>query len=345
MGNSTRCHAVIHELKKFGAEISLACSGNGLSYFAQQDPHLKVRKLKEMQYGKIGNRVSIFLTILEIPRFIANIIQNQWKIASFLRKQKIDIIVIDSDYSLFPLAFFLQQKIVAINNSDYVLNRAISFGRFPLSIVPQLFIELIDFVFQYLICDLIISPSLVRREAWGKVLPVPAIIREGLENTHASYPASQPKNSKVLIMLTGSSFYRDLSFLQTLPKDRNFSYYIIGRDGVSDPPFYFLGKVFNNSKLIAEADYLIINAGFSAVSEAALSQKPTIVLPVKNHAEQYFNALVLEHLGSAVVASEDSLREKFFSLIERFPVEAEKKPHQKNEGATLAAKIILGVIS
>ena len=60
----------------------------------------------------------------------------------------------------------------------------------------------------------------------------------------------------------------------------------------------------DNADLLARADALVINAGYSAVSEAFVLRKPVFVVPVPGHAEQFVNACLVKDLGLGFMAVE-----------------------------------------
>ena len=68
------------------------------------------------------------------------------------------------------------------------------------------------------------------------------------------------------------------------------------------------GRVLNTPELAAEADMLVVNGGFSAVSEAFVMRKPLIVIPVPNHAEQWVNARTVCELGVGMMAHDQDRR-------------------------------------
>jgi UDP:flavonoid glycosyltransferase YjiC (YdhE family) len=58
----------------------------------------------------------------------------------------------------------------------------------------------------------------------------------------------------------------------------------------------------------------VINGGFSAVSEAIALGKPTFVIPVPGHAEQFVNARMVADLGLGFVTDEHSVMAKITAL-------------------------------
>jgi len=69
----------------------------------------------------------------------------------------------------------------------------------------------------------------------------------------------------------------------------------------------FHGKLLDNRALVEKADMVVVNGGFSAVSESFSMRKPLVVIPVPNHAEQWINAQTIEHLGVGMSAQETEL--------------------------------------
>ena len=84
---------------------------------------------------------------------------------------------------------------------------------------------------------------------------------------------------------------------------------IIGRPP-PDPALFaagvtYHGKLRDSLSLLRQANLLVINGGFSAVSEALVLRKPMVVIPVPRHAEQWMNGRTIRHLGVGLIGSED----------------------------------------
>ena len=60
----------------------------------------------------------------------------------------------------------------------------------------------------------------------------------------------------------------------------------------------------------------MVNGGFSAVSEALALNKPTLVIPVPRHAEQYVNAMLVRDLGRGDLTTENTVIERLKELYE-----------------------------
>ncbi len=78
------------------------------------------------------------------------------------------------------------------------------------------------------------------------------------------------------------------------------------------------GKVRDSLRLLAEADLVVVNGGFSAVSEALMMAKPMVVIPVPRHAEQWVNGRIVRQLGVGVTAGEAELEDAMEHALARF---------------------------
>jgi UDP:flavonoid glycosyltransferase YjiC (YdhE family) len=66
--------------------------------------------------------------------------------------------------------------------------------------------------------------------------------------------------------------------------------------------------------LLTQADALVINGGYSAVSEVFALRKPVFVVPVPGHAEQFVNANLVQELGLGFMATEQSVLEQLLNM-------------------------------
>jgi UDP:flavonoid glycosyltransferase YjiC (YdhE family) len=152
---------------------------------------------------------------------------------------------------------------------------------------------------------------------------------------------------RILIMLSGSRFGSPVN-LKRAPADCVVD--IVGRAAPEGPVperCRYLGRVLNTPELAAEADLLVVNGGFSAVSEAFVMRKPLIVIPVPNHAEQWVNARTICELGVGMMAREEELEDALtqgLARIEEFRAVYARLPSAP-DGADQAAGRILEALS
>ena len=239
---------------------------------------------------KKDGKLSVVQTLLSLFNFASIYWKNDKLVNSYLEKTKVGAVVTDSEYIFRPIQ---KRKIpiIALNNSDMVMASFFKLDNKPFSIYAQfIFVEFFDFLYHLFVPDKVVSPRLTDFSSIGKkFIPVGPIVRK---RYLPSNPRSEVRN--VVIMLSGSAFGSQVNLT-----GKKFPYKIdvIGREGKSENTLNFHGKLLNNFELVYDADILVINAGFSAVSEALFMRKPSIVIPVENHAEQFINARNFEKLG------------------------------------------------
>jgi UDP:flavonoid glycosyltransferase YjiC (YdhE family) len=141
-------------------------------------------------------------------------------------------------------------------------------------------------------------------------------------------------------MLSGSVHASQISFeAYQLP----FAVEVVGRTGESNGGVTYHGRKMDNIDLLLGADALVINGGYSAVSEAFLLRKPVFVVPVPGHAEQFVNTCLVRDLGLGSVATESDVLDQLLRAhaADRWP---ELKPMPaafEFDGAREAAEGIL----
>jgi len=344
LGNSTRCHAVIQRLLDYGAEIHVVTSGNGLWYFQSVPGIARLHEVDSLYYGVKDGRISIARTVTAIADFAAILRRNARKIASILSHWRPDVAVADSVYTFRP---FKRSGVplVALNNADVVHNSYRRFRDRPRSVRAQFWcVEESDYLFHRMVPDLVISPSLdpSLAEVGGNVRRVGPIVRRGFSPAAARVPVNC-----VLVMLSGSRFGSPVIFKRI---DWPFEIEVVGRPAPSNwdggGRIRFHGKLIDNRALVEQADLVVVNGGFSAVSESFSMRKPLVVIPVPNHAEQWINARTIEHLEVGSSAQEADLESALASAaqqVERFHG-GYRKLGKIPDGATQAAKLIMSMV-
>lgn len=210
----------------------------------------------------------------------------------------------------------------------------------PISIYPQFFlIEFLDYLYNFYIHDFILSPSFEKKPKIlkKKILRIPPLVRSDLKiNNH--------KEFKPIVMLSGSSFSTQIN-----EDYKGFSHFkkidILGRKNSNNnkcKSLNYLGKIHNNIKFLNKYNAAVINAGFSALSEVYILKKPSVIVPVPNHSEQYFNAKILEKKGIAIFSKEHEIFLKLKILKLNFNKIKKKFSKIKVEnGSRFAASFIL----
>jgi len=347
MGNSTRCHAVIESLVDQGVRVHVLTSGNGLLYFSGVKGIASLTPMESFFYSGKNGGVSGWRTFASIHALYGRATVKKRQLEEFLRQHHIDVAVIDSEYITSPLR---RRKIpiVGLNNADVVVSEYFKLVNPPREIRSHFwFVEFTDYLFHRFFCDWVISPSAVPVvPRHPRIRRVGLIVRRAVLNViPASPPVPVPpaEMKSMVFLLSGSVFASRISL-----GDGKFPFpvEVVGRDGESVGDVTFRGRLMDNIAYLQKADALVINGGFSAVSEAMALGKTTFVIPVPGHAEQYVNARVLADLGYGYVVKEDEVVAKLKDLCRVNSWEGLKPrlPTLGAQGAREAAEIIIGII-
>jgi uncharacterized protein (TIGR00661 family) len=339
LGNSTRCEAILEELVAQGNRVDILTSNNGVYFFKGSCFPFNIFEFRGFYYGRKNGKLSVWRTLLAIPHFVLILVRNVKILKNLLLKNNYSAIVIDSDYTLFWLKKWIKIPIFAINNADIVVNECNALPAFPNEVRMQYFIEVCDHWFHTKIPDVVLSPSLrlFAREENRRIKHFAPFVRKGLEVRPPNY---QLKN--ILVMLSGSQFKSSAQFLEHLNRLPGVRIDVVGQDGESNDWITYHGKLRDNKGLINEADMMVVNGGFSAVSEAIVLRKPVVVIPVPNHAEQFINGKLVEDLGLGLCANMENVVVRINEMVGRFPsfVDVHQKHNISTHGAEEAARLI-----
>lgn len=341
LGNSTRCYAVIQRLLAAGAEVEVVTSDNGLWFFADKPEVGRVTEIPSLHYGQKAGRISIAATLSQAGVMFDSFRTAEAVIADTIARFRPAAVVTDSTYALRPVRR-AGLPLAAINNSDMVVRRMIG-GGWPAAVLPQfLVVELGDYLVHRLLPDLVISPRIDPADAVeaGAFRRVGPIVRAGC----CAEPARTGRPERVVVMLSGSVFGSPVALGRRRP---GLAIDVVGRpapsEGLVPEGVVYHGKVRDSLALMRDADLVVVNGGFSAVSEALFMRKPMVVIPVPRHAEQWANGEGIRRLGLGMVGTEDGLDEAIDVALQRigeFRAAYDVLPALAN-GAKRAAELIL----
>jgi len=319
LGNSTRCHAVMERLALAGCQIHVLTSGNGLEYFAGRPEVTSLESNPSFFYGRSGAGVSGWSTLGSLPRLAQIASEKRANLERWLDRMIPDVAVVDSEYVLSPLRR-RSVPIVAINNAESVVTQYLKHCRRARGTRSQFcFVEFPDYLFHRRFCDLVLSPHpLDTPTRAGNFRRIGLILRRGVEdrarNARARPLALPQMVRRVVCMLSGSIHASQIDFGDG---DLPFAVDVVGRTGTSRGNVTFHGRRMDNIPLLESADVLVINGGYSAVSEALAFGRPTLVVPVPGHAEQFVNARLVADLGFGFVATEQDVLMQLRELYRR----------------------------
>lgn len=344
MGNNTRCHAVMELLAAQGHRIHVLTSGNGLTYFQNKPEVASLTAMESFFYSKRKGRISGWQTILAGRQLLRLAHEKRRKLEQLLEKVRPAVAVTDSEYTIGPLRR-AGVPIVAINNSEVVVSEHLRWKDNPRSVRSHFwFIEFADYLFHRTMCNLVLSPSPhpgpARNPKFRRVgLIVRRAVREAAR-VAAAKPFLAPHEIKNVVFMLSGSIFASAVPLDTF--DEPFHIDVVGREGQSTERVTYHGRLMNNLDLLVKADALVINGGYSAVSEALALNKPTFVLPVAGHAEQYVNARLVADLGRGYIASEETVMDQLLGFHQTNTWSGLKPPQPMSglDGAEKAATAI-----
>jgi UDP:flavonoid glycosyltransferase YjiC (YdhE family) len=316
LGNSTRCAAVIELLAAAGCKVHVLTSGNGLSFFEGNPCVESLNSMASLYYSTTGGQISGWATIKSICSLAKLAKAKRDSLALLLDKISPDVAVIDSEYAISPLRR-RHIPIIAINNSEVVVTEYLKRRSEAKNISSHFWlVEFSDYLFHRHYCDLVLSPFPARTPTrHSKFKRIGLIVRPAVKElvmSASSKESLSPRQLRtVVFMLSGSTHATEVDF-----KGRHFPFAVevIGRSGESNGNVTFHGRQMNNTALLARADALVINGGYSALSEAFAFSKPTFVLPVPGHAEQFINASLAVEFGLGFSVTEHDVLDRLFEM-------------------------------
>ncbi|HAT49510.1 MAG TPA: hypothetical protein DCS88_04130 [Alphaproteobacteria bacterium] len=343
LGNAVRCHGIIQGLRAQGATVAIATANNGLWYFHHNTDWQSLHELDAFHYAaNLQGKLSVAGTVKNFFKYSKILYKNVKSLRHLLTCVEPHVIVTDSDYSC-TLVRHRGIPVVAINNANEVETLYHRFSDRPRSIRPHFWtIEHHDALFHRLIPDMTISPALEsgQHQTHPRLHTVGPIVRRGL-------PCRVRRSGlhRVVVLLSGSAFASHIHF--TLPH-YPVAIDVIGRQtpkGVDPLPqgVVFHGKVADTRPLLQQADMLVVNGGFSAISEGFWLGIPMVVAPVAYHAEQWVNARLIQHLGVGTLVAEGNLEQALLASLDR--VEHYRQSYEQlpipDDGAAQATKLLM----
>ncbi len=348
MGNSTRCYAVMEHLAEAGSHIHVLTSGNGLTFFQDKNCIESMTSMESFFYSSKGGRISGWSTLKTI-RSLARIAKTKKaQLGKLLDQLRPDVAVIDSEYSVAPLRR-RGIPIVGLNTSEIIVSEYLKRPSVPPGIRSHFwFVEFSDYLFHRHYCNLVLSPFPLRtRTRHRKFKRIGLIARRTVIEKAKAAPARSlpsPRGLRdVVFMLSGSVHASNIAFDQhQIP----FQIHVVGRPGESRGNVTYHGRQMDNTGFLARADALVINGGYSAVSEAFVLGKPVFVVPVPGHAEQFINAQLVSDLGLGFVATEADVLDQLLTMYtqDRWTGLKPRPPAFEIDGAREAAEAILSSI-
>ena len=317
LGNSVRINQIINECTNNNISYTLMASGVAQEYF--NDKNISFIPLEQLTY-KVSEDgyLDIFKTI-----FSSNSIENYKKIKINNNKILIELqnntynaVIIDSFYSISEIKN-KKIPIYAINNSN-ILNEFYKEINKKLSIKEILhyyLIEKIDYLFHKNNVKKSYSINYFEfKKDKNEFQLMPLIVKDNIKNNVSE--------NNIIFMLSGSNWKKEVQFKENKLYKLINKMYVLGIDKSKVKNncnnIEIIGRTFDNVEYLNKSKIAVVNAGFSAVSEMIAAKKPMVIIPIENHSEQKFNAIMVENLGLGLIANEDNWEDKAFQILTDF---------------------------
>jgi len=309
----------MQKLAEMGYTVHVLTSGNGLAYFQGQECVQSLTATESLFYSARKGKISGWATLNSLFSLLAVARDKRARLETLLDEINPDFAVVDSEYALSPLRR-RGIPIIALNTSETVVTQYLKHRREAKGVRSHFwFVEFADYFFHKHYCDLVLSPFPLRTPTrHARFRRIGLIARQAvLDRAAPAAPVDFPSPRQVrsmVFMLSGSIHASRIPFEKyNLP----FKVEVVGRSGECSSQVTYHGRQMDNNELLASADAMVINAGYSAVSEAFVLRKPVFVVPVPGHAEQFVNACLVRELGLGFVATETDVLDQLLKMYER----------------------------
>ena len=335
LGNSSRVHGIIQHLSQ-KCEIDILAYGNSLEYFKQVPEVGNVFSGLSLEYGTKKGEINFFAMLGKVFKNIHSLYKGRKQIKEILKFHHYNLIVSDSNYS--PVFLRKRPKMISINNADVIVSKAAKINKKDYR--TQYLMEWLDHTYNSLVPDLIISPFFELCKDTKKIQHVPLIVRKEFLRSCLPPGALSPKRHHVFVMTGGAEALNHGISIDH--KEDSYDLSVLGDQIQISGKTQRENKTFNASHLMKQATIVVINGGFSSISEALAMAKPMIVIPLKGHMEQKINALWVQENHLGVVSSWENLENSITHVIENY--EQFLKPllnYEMLNGAEQAADLIM----
>lgn len=293
-GNTTRNLAILEELQRQGdCEFLIAAQGRARDILSQHHPTISLRDVGYTSSGEFsGARI-----LRENLSFPIKFTQNALTLRGLIRKWRPDVVVADSDFYCLLPARLAGVPIVSINNSGNVVEEIRRRGGLPPSCrFSYRFIEQTDYWLQRTFPRRILSPALAKVPTLPRrFVQIPPMVRPAIT------PLERPGGE--IVVLTGGSGIDASNIDLTLLE--GWEVRMLGTPLAKVPASArAVGFTLDVMEHLRRARVLVVQGGFSSVSEAVALRVPTVVVPISNHAEQWCNGQLVESLGLGLAAPE-----------------------------------------
>jgi len=309
----------MEHLADAGFVIHVLTSGNGVAYFKDKPGIASITPMESFFYSGTNGRISGWSTFKSISVLLRLAKAKKTQLDALLEQIWPDIAIVDSEYVLSPLRR-RGIPIIALNTSEMIVTEYLKRRHEASGVTSHFwFVEFSDYLFHRHFCDLVLSPFPLRTPTRNPkfrrigLIARRSVLQAASRKSAAEFPSPRQLRT-VVFMLSGSVHASNISFEGVASP---FKIEVVGRQGESRENVIFHGRKMDNTELLAQADALVINGGYSAISEAFVLRKPVFVIPVPGHAEQFVNASLVRDLGLGFIATEANVLSQLLRMYEQ----------------------------
>ncbi|MFH1316285.1 MAG: MJ1255/VC2487 family glycosyltransferase [Candidatus Woesearchaeota archaeon] len=287
MGHTTRSKPIIDELSKDN-DIILIGSDNVCNYY--QNHKDKIKRLEWVANLKIfyyNNKVSVLGTVIknliEVPLHLFSIV----KIFILILKERPDMVITDFEYVSCYLGTLLRIPVISVDNEQIISKTRIVFNK--------------KHIIDYLNSRFVLKLELPHADRYLVTSFFFPIVKDRYTEVYGPVLRDEIINLKtktgdhVLVYQTSKSSKTMADIFHNI--NENFIVYGFGKDEQDKNITY---KKFNEDDFfrdLGNCKAVIMNGGFTLMTEALYLKKPILSIPVKFQFEQILNAEYLANMG------------------------------------------------
>jgi len=314
-GHASRSRILIHYLRQHGHEVRIIAGGKAYTILSKDfDSVLQIESPKVFYKG---NQVRIIFTLLHtLFQTISRTPVSFLKIRHLLKKLQPDLLITDAE----PIGYFAARlskiKRISIDNPSALLYRR----------CPKKIRDYPAWLFLFFALKLslfgadkhIIYDFFDEQINDPRVLFIKPLIQFGIRRQQST------SGKHIFVYQTSPSFTVLFNSLRRF--NETFIIYGFNKERTDGNLIY---KRFNEDEFyhdISAAKAVIVNGGFTVISEALYLKKPIFSVPIRHQFEQLFNAQCIERMGVGIsqrTFSEEDLGD-FLSRLDIFSENLQK---------------------
>jgi uncharacterized protein (TIGR00661 family) len=333
-GNTTRTLAVLDELKRQAPDVDIQVAAQGKALELLRE-HVPVHPLREITYSE-GGEFSSWNIITSNLSFPIKFFQNRAEAARLMDELQPDLIIADSDFYCLGPARKKGFRLATVNNSPVIVALLKKYGIPPGCGFSAKFIERTDSWLQHRYAHRVVCPVIEPMEGLDpRIRQISPIVRPEFT------PSEEPPGENVVVVTGGSGI--GVNDIDLTPITAPLVTYGATVPQVPDHVDQ-RGFTLGDGSDMKSAKVLVVQGGFSSVSEAVALRRPTVVVPITRHAEQHMNAYLVEELGLGLAAAGPDAGKKVNEILDNYDQFAEQcrnHPQLATDGAQQAAKVLL----